>query len=280
MARAPELALVPPPVASATLTADPSLEGTSGLLPPCRQHGERGLPRPGSGHHQPRPTRKARAPSQLAEASTQPIAGHGRAHLVTDGEGHARWAGRPTAVTDRGARHRIGQPGHGEQPASGPRGVPKRPKRLPVGDAPDQADSRVRPLARRALMIARPARVDMRCRNPCRLARRRLFGWNGRFTHRLRCPRARRDAPAPARVPTAMVPRATAQTTTPWPARQTPWPPPPAASRERPEPSKRHRPRSPGPCAASEAWCYGARTAHPTAHRRRLSTSPGTSAIG
>jgi hypothetical protein len=31
-----------------------------------------------------------------------------------------------------------------------------------VLDAPDQADSRARPLSRRALMIARPARVDIR----------------------------------------------------------------------------------------------------------------------
>lgn len=43
-------------------------------------------------------------------------------------------------------------------------------------DLVDQADSRFRPLARRALMIACPLRVDMRCRNPWRLARRRLLG--------------------------------------------------------------------------------------------------------
>lgn len=32
-------------------------------------------------------------------------------------------------------------------------------------------------------MIARPARVDIRCRKPWFLARFRLFGWNVRFTH-------------------------------------------------------------------------------------------------
>jgi hypothetical protein len=40
----------------------------------------------------------------------------------------------------------------------------------------------VRPLSRLALMIARPARVRMRARKPCLRARRRVFGWNVRFT--------------------------------------------------------------------------------------------------
>jgi hypothetical protein len=46
----------------------------------------------------------------------------------------------------------------------------------------DQADRRWRPLSRRARRTRRPALVDMRCRKPWRLARRRLFGWNVRFT--------------------------------------------------------------------------------------------------
>lgn len=44
-----------------------------------------------------------------------------------------------------------------------------------------QADSSVRPLRRRAAMMARPARVRIRNRNPWVLARRRLFGWNVRL---------------------------------------------------------------------------------------------------
>ena len=40
-----------------------------------------------------------------------------------------------------------------------------------------QAESRLRPRARRRLMITRPARVDMRLRKPCVLARLRRFGW-------------------------------------------------------------------------------------------------------
>jgi hypothetical protein len=45
----------------------------------------------------------------------------------------------------------------------------------------DQALSLSRPLRRRAARMARPARVRMRSRNPCVLARRRLFGWNVRL---------------------------------------------------------------------------------------------------
>jgi hypothetical protein len=40
-----------------------------------------------------------------------------------------------------------------------------------------QAESRARPLARRVERMLRPARVRMRNRKPCVLARRRLFGW-------------------------------------------------------------------------------------------------------
>jgi hypothetical protein len=45
----------------------------------------------------------------------------------------------------------------------------------------DQAESWLRPLRRRAAMMARPARVRIRSRNPWVLARRRLFGWNVRL---------------------------------------------------------------------------------------------------
>ena len=40
-----------------------------------------------------------------------------------------------------------------------------------------QTATLLRPLRRRAEMMARPARVRMRRRNPCTLWRRRLFGW-------------------------------------------------------------------------------------------------------
>ena len=50
-----------------------------------------------------------------------------------------------------------------------------------------QAESRLRPLSRRRLMTARPARVRIRLRKPCLRLRRRTFGWYVRFmekTHR------------------------------------------------------------------------------------------------
>src|SRR6185503_11302326 len=49
-----------------------------------------------------------------------------------------------------------------------------------------QAERRLRPLARRRLRIARPARVDIRARKPCRRFRLRTFGWLVRFTSRMR----------------------------------------------------------------------------------------------
>lgn len=51
----------------------------------------------------------------------------------------------------------------------------------PAGDATDQALRRWRPLARRDLSTARPARVAIRARNPCFLALRRELGWKVRF---------------------------------------------------------------------------------------------------
>src|SRR5690606_40575909 len=47
--------------------------------------------------------------------------------------------------------------------------------------ARDYAESSVRPLLRRAFTIARPARVRIRARKPCFLARRRLLGWKVRL---------------------------------------------------------------------------------------------------
>jgi hypothetical protein len=47
--------------------------------------------------------------------------------------------------------------------------------------ATPQADSRTRPRRRRAFKTARPARVDIRWRKPCRLDLLRVLGWNVRF---------------------------------------------------------------------------------------------------
>src|SRR6185312_5220421 len=45
-----------------------------------------------------------------------------------------------------------------------------------------EAERRLRPLARRRLSIARPARVDIRARKPWRRLRLRTLGWSVRFT--------------------------------------------------------------------------------------------------
>jgi hypothetical protein len=54
-----------------------------------------------------------------------------------------------------------------------------------AADAPDQADRRERPRRRRDLSTARPLLARIRDRNPWRFLRRRVLGWNVRFTHGL-----------------------------------------------------------------------------------------------
>jgi hypothetical protein len=144
--------------------------------PPGRELGERRPAGAGPGAHQPRTRRQRRGPGESPEPPTDAVAHHRSSDPATDGERDPRWA-----VTLR-------QPGHGQRSLSHSWRTAELPERALAPDAPDQADSLARPLARRALRIARPARVDIRCRNPWRFARRRLFGWNGRFTHVLRCP--------------------------------------------------------------------------------------------
>jgi hypothetical protein len=64
-------------------------------------------------------------------------------------------------------------------------GPPERLESRPVGDTPGhrrvssltQAESRLRPFSLRALMIALPARVDIRCLKPWFLARFLVLGW-------------------------------------------------------------------------------------------------------
>lgn len=79
-------------------------------------------------------------------------------------------AGRPAAPPHR--RREViaaGEPGSSGQ------------QRQVSAEQADQADNSVRPLPRRAAMMARPARVRIRKRNPWVRARRRLFGWNVRL---------------------------------------------------------------------------------------------------
>lgn len=106
------------------------------------------------------------------EAATDAVPLDRGACLSRQGKGH------PDPACLRG--------GHGSNPqapltAAAP--LPAEPgELLSTGDRADQADRRWRPLARRDFRTARPALVDIRARNPCFLDRRRLFGWNVRFT--------------------------------------------------------------------------------------------------
>lgn len=128
----------------------------------------------------PRPEWTVHIPDQLhqnpPEAPPNAVADHRRAHPLADREGDPRWL-LPFAWSLRGQVRDPNHPGPGSPP------VPtQRLEGLTVPDSPDQADSRCRPFKRRALRTFRPARVDIRCRKPCRFARRRLLGWNVRFT--------------------------------------------------------------------------------------------------
>ena len=108
-----------------------------------------------------------------AEPAAQAVAGDGRSHVAADGEGHAR----------RGDGRFVQVPAP-QHPA--PRAASMSAQSLdltPLVDPADQADRRVRPLSRLALMMERPARVRIRARNPCLRARRRVFGWKVRFTY-------------------------------------------------------------------------------------------------
>ncbi len=95
--------------------------------------------------------------------STRGVPAVGRTQGVHDEQARPVTAGA-------GAAHDRGELGWGPQPMGGRQHDRRR-----------QADSSARPLRRRAAMIARPARVLIRWRKPCVLARRRLLGWKVRL---------------------------------------------------------------------------------------------------
>ena len=88
---------------------------------------------------------------------------------------HRRLSGRKTVVDDHSA------PSRATTAPDGCREV--NPPTDPVGCREHQeiregqAARRPRPLDRRLLRMARPARVRIRNRKPCVLARRRVLGW-------------------------------------------------------------------------------------------------------
>ena len=102
---------------------------------------------------------------QDTESSARAIARHGRAERATDRERETRCRGGIGMKRDP---HRA-RAGAGAV-------VTKCVEGASTTDGRDQADSFCLPLRRRALMMERPARSDMRWRKPWRLARRRWFG--------------------------------------------------------------------------------------------------------
>ncbi len=127
---------------------------------------ERAFARPSMGAEQIQPGWKIVATQDLAESPPEPVALRGGTGGATDGECHT-WRNQSRIVDER-APERV-------DPHAGAFS-PKANEGLALADPVDQADRRARPLARRDLSTARPARVLIRARKPCLRARRRLLG--------------------------------------------------------------------------------------------------------
>jgi len=101
------------------------------------------------------------------------MAANGIAHTASDNESDPRW----TRLTS------VGEPVHHNGAAAGAMSPAQHGSEILTATKPRcggqhaaQADSASRPLRRRAPRMARPARVRIRNRKPCVLARRRLLG--------------------------------------------------------------------------------------------------------
>lgn len=190
-----------------------------------------------------RPTDASLGTEDRPQPATEPVTAHRRADDPTDGERDARR--NQLRVVDVSTPQRLGL---------GTAATGQLCELAPSMDPADQADSRVRPLARRALRIARPARVLIRARNPCLRARRRVFGWKVRFTaapllwprsfrRRHRCGRSAGAAPgALASTRAALSAEATATRLTDITGHTIAWGPttsPPTVPAQRPPPPQR-----------------------------------------
>ena len=116
---------------------------------------------------------------QLAKPPLDTVSGHRRADSPAD---HKSYPGRLTVMDPVGPDEQVTHDGRTASARAGAHGQRElRAAAHPVRGRQDQALSRARPLCLRAARTARPARVRMRSRKPCVLARRRLFGWNVRL---------------------------------------------------------------------------------------------------
>ena len=132
-------------------------------------------------HHKKATARKrVKVPAhQLAKAPLDAVPGDRRADRPADDESYpGRFPPVQRVVPDQQMAHHQGPT------RAGPGAYGQRELRAAAHTGlgrQDQALSRSRPLRLRAATMARPARVRMRSRKPCVLARRRLFGWNVRL---------------------------------------------------------------------------------------------------
>jgi hypothetical protein len=132
-------------------------------------------------HHKKATARKRlKVPAhELAEPPLDAVSGHRGADRPADDKSYpGRFAGLDSVRPHEQMTHHA-RPARTD---SGPHGQRElRATAHPELGRQDQALSRSRPLCLRAARTARPARVRMRSRKPCVLARRRLFGWNVRL---------------------------------------------------------------------------------------------------
>ncbi len=132
-------------------------------------------------HHKKATARKRlKVPAhEFAEPSLDAVPRHGRADRPADHESYPGWLPVMDAVR---ADQQVARHARPPRTRPGPHGQRElRTATHPGLGRQDQALSRSRPLCLRAARTARPARVRMRSRKPCVLARRRLFGWNVRL---------------------------------------------------------------------------------------------------
>lgn len=114
-----------------------------------------------------------------AQLATDPVARNAGPDRLAHYQAHGWRAGAQGDVLvhyDSAAPGTLTRPDDGGEVGRAPQAVLARQHLSRNGCLPAQADSSPRPLRRRAEMMARPARVRIRSRKPCVLARRRLFG--------------------------------------------------------------------------------------------------------
>jgi hypothetical protein len=119
---------------------------------------------------------------KMPELALDPVADHGVADRLAHDQadpraGLGRIACAVEQVHDQGSTTRPPARTHGAPEGIAVTQPMGRGEHEDVMSGLAQTARLLRPLRRRAEMIARPARVRMRRRNPCTLWRRRLFGW-------------------------------------------------------------------------------------------------------